>query len=302
MKKRWQKIRLCRRVALALTLLVCAAAGFPDGGAAASAASGGFSLAVVNAQKLAPGTAFDPATAESVTSANPGDIVVLTIGFRNGGGAAVNINAFSANLLYDAEKVSPYTGAAPFENMPCRASGNLAGWMLAPNAQGGAARVGAISTNACSAPPGADTPLFLFAVRVNDGAPDGEAVFEFDAGGSGVTEASGKRLGLGGFAPFRLTIGAGLPPAYEILSMEANPHEGKVTLRLSNEEAVTAAVAFFDDASGKFAGLKTASVKAQRGSAEIPMPDALPDSCAAKAVLLDSELRPLCAPLSVTVR
>ena len=161
-------------------------------------------------KKLTPGTDFDPATAETVTSANKGDIVVLTVAFNNKA-SATTFNSFSASTNYDSTRLTPYVGAAPFSEPSTYFAGasnapdgpDLSGWMIASNAATeGKVNVSGMSMSPANAATG-ETVLGYMAFEVKSDAADGQAQFTFDE------KASVGSLALSDFNPLTLTIGAG---------------------------------------------------------------------------------------------
>ena len=255
-----------------------------------------FSLQVVKAQTLTEGTAFDPDTAPDAENVNPGDIVVLTLGFRNDTGAAVNVAGFSAKLLYDEMKVAPYTGTAPFAGRPYQISSELTGeydWSQAGNGNGdGFISVTCGGSDAYSVKSGATLILCRIAFQANADTFEGAAEFVLDPDKTKtrVIGENSKPLTLDEFQTFRLS--AAIP--CEITAVSA--YAGKLTVKFSNPEAVTVAVAFFN-ADKRCVSVKITDAPAQCGSVEIPLPDA----SEAKAMLLDSDLKPLCSSFAANI-
>lgn len=254
----------------------------------ADAEESGCRLTVLNAQTLTEGAAFDPDTAPATKTASPGDIIVLTLGFRNDSGAAASMVGFSVQLLYDKEKVSPYAGAAPFEEAPYQASAELADsqWMCAGNAGDGVALVSGMGIKARSVESGAELPLCRVAFRAE---AEGVATFSLNAGSSKnrVIPPDRKAFPLDASKPFDLAIGA-----YEIAAVETDRRAGTCKVTLSNPEAATVAAAFFD-ADGRFAAAVTVAAPPQCGSVSLPLPDALPANGTATVALLASDWKPL---------
>lgn len=265
---------LCVLLALAA---LCGVTPFP-----VNAAGGGYHVTVAKVQRLTPGTEFNPDAAPEVTSASPGDIIVLTVAFRNSTAAAVDIAGFGAQLNYDKAKVAPYQGTAPFDRNPYQVSTELTSahqWISAGSAKDTDDFVltagGGWINRAVSA--GGTLVLAYMAFQVNADA-SGAAAFTFKSAKTDITPAVGKSLALAAFEPVRVTLGS-----YEITAVSAD----RVTL--SNPTPVTLAVSYFD-ASGKFMSASTQSVPADAGS----VPVAFGNAHKAYVMLFDDAFRPLC--------
>lgn len=209
-------------VAMALCVLLAL---IPPGAFAADSNCG---MAVLKAQKLAPGTAFDADTAEEADgSVKPGDIVVLTIGLKNNGAAAMGIETFGLKLSYDNTKVVPYIGAAPFAENPYQLSPELAGWALVGNNIGANIMMSAMtmSMTAYDIPSGAETALLRLAFSVKDDAPEGVAAFAFDTPEATASDGS---LNLDS-QPYSLTVGAGAKDAITYSVEDENGEASAVT-------------------------------------------------------------------------
>lgn len=253
--------------------------------AALSAENAGNSIqvSVCGVQRLNAGTAFDPDTAPQVSTARPGDIVVLTIGFRNASAAAVNLAGFSVKLLFDPEKVSPYSGSEPFPDDPYQFSPVLASraydWLGVGNATETFVSVsGGAKRNYYSVTPGSTLVLAYVAFRVNADA-SGAADFSFGLAGGKTKLTYANRQSLTPVAPsFSLPV-----DAYAITAVDAN------SVTLVNPAPVTLSVARFD-AAGKFLSAHLQSVPANAGTVSVTFAAAQQVSFA----LLDSACRPLC--------
>ncbi|MBQ9492129.1 MAG: DUF285 domain-containing protein [Oscillibacter sp.] len=175
----------------------------------ADAANSGYELTVLKVQKLTEGTAFTGEEAE-VTRADKGDIVVLTIGFRNGSTAAVDISGYAATLYYDATKVTPYTGTSPFVRNPYQISGDLMdqetyAWSGVgnTNTENTVVAVAAAGTAYYTLKAGESLVLARMAFRILD---SGAAfTFDTDVTKTSVTGSTGKPLSLAPLADFRLS-------------------------------------------------------------------------------------------------
>ena len=280
--------------ALLALVIVCGVARFP-----ADAADSGYRIAVLRAQTLTEGTPFDPDTAPDAENVNDGDIVVLTLGFRNDSGAAVNIAGFSVKLLYDKMKVAPYTGTSPFAGKPYQISSELTGeydWSPMGNGDGnGFVSVACGGSDAYSVQSGATLILCRIAFQANADAFEGAAEFVLDPDKTKtrVIGENSKPLTLDEFQTFYLNAAL----SCEITAVfKSDKNEGKLTVEFSNPEAVTVAVAFFN-ADKRCVSVKMTDAPAQCGSVEIPLPDA----SEAKVMLLDSDLKPLCSSLGANI-
>ncbi|MBQ6986262.1 MAG: hypothetical protein IJQ25_04665 [Oscillibacter sp.] len=251
--------------------------------ATAARADNGMQFTVCGVQRLNAGTAFDPDTAPQVSTARPGDIVVLTIGFRNASAAAVNLAGFSVKLLFDPEKVSPYSGSEPFPDDPYQFSPVLASraynWIGVGNATETFVSVGggAVSRNYTVAP-SSTLVLAYVAFRVNADA-SGAADFSFGLAGGKTKLTYANRQSLTPVAPaFSLPV-----DAYAITAVDGN------SVTLVNPAPVTLSVARFD-AAGKFLSAELQPVPANAGTVSVTFAAAQRVSFA----LLDSACRPLC--------
>ena len=153
----------------------------------ADAADSGYELAILKVQKM-DGTTYDPDSSEEVKDTDPvsaGDILVLTIGFGNTSGSAVDILGFAAKVLYDKEKVTPYKGTAPFKSNPYQNSTELSGdyeWAMFGNGKGDGFVSTAGSGSATYTVANNDEVVFsrmAFTVEADIGADD--VVFSFDS-------------------------------------------------------------------------------------------------------------------------
>lgn len=246
------------------------------------AADSGFQLTVSSVQRLTPGTAFDPDTAPEVTLVSPGDVIVLTVEFRNDTAAAVDISGFVATINYDATKVTPYKGTSPFSRNPYQNSPKLVSdyaWSAVGNAKDGFVAVAGGGAEPYSVPAGSALVIARVAFQVNADA-SGEVVFTFDSNKakSSITRAGGKTLSLAALQPVRVALGG-----YEITAVSAE------SVTLTNPAPVTLAVSYFD-ASGKFMSASTQSVPANAGS----VPVAFGSASKAYVMLFDDAFRPLC--------
>ncbi|MBR3569866.1 MAG: hypothetical protein IKN96_03555, partial [Oscillibacter sp.] len=173
----------------------------------AEAAATDYEIIFDGFQKLTPGTAFDPATAETVTSAQKGEVVVLAVAFNNKASNA-SVTKFSFTLKFDSAKLTPYLDTAPFAAPSTYFASNSAkfpGWMIASSNPGsGQIRVSGMSMTPVTAESG-KTVLGYVAFRVNDDAADGSALFEFDAASIGASA----NYSLSDFQSAALTIGNG---------------------------------------------------------------------------------------------
>ena len=256
---------------------------------AALSADDGLQITVCAVQRLTPGTAFDTGTAPQVSAARPGDILVLTIGFRNASAAPVGITGFAARLLFDPAKVTPYTGSAPFARKPYQVSPDFAAdydWQASMgNAGEDYAMVTAAGTEVVTVAPGSTLVLGRMAFRVNADA-SGPLDFSFGLAGQRTSLTDAKQRTLTPAAPaYRLPAGA-----YAITAVDGN----RVTL--TNPAPVTVAVAHFD-ADGKFLSANFQQVQANAGSVSFPPAGA----STTRVMLLDDACRPLCAAVSVAL-
>ena len=249
------------------------------------AADGGCQLTVSKIQRPTAGTAFDPDTAPEVSNLSPGDVFVLTVAFRNDTASAVDVSGFSAKLYYNAAKVTPYTGAEPFQRRPYQISGTLTGslynWVSAGNSsKNGFVSVSSVGTNAYTVKANSELVFARMAFQVKADV-SGEAAFTFDTVKTDIINAARKTIVLAEFQPVRMMIGD-VPPC-EITAISAD----RVTL--TNPGSVTLAVSYFD-ADGKFLSASTRSVPAGAGS----VPVTFGDAHKAYVMLLDDNFRPLC--------
>lgn len=251
--------------------------------ALATQANGGIQIAVCGVQRLTAGTAFDPGTAPQVSAARPGDILVLTIGFRNASAAAVNLAGFSVKLLFDPAKVTPYSGSEPFPDDPYQFSPVLGArsynWLGVGNATETFVSVSGGSTGRnYTVDSGSTLVLAYVAFRVNADA-SGAADFSFGLAGGKTTLVYANRRSVTPDAPaFRLPL-----DAYAITAVDGN------SVTLVNPAPVTLSVARFD-ANGKFLSASLLPVPANAGTISAAFADAPRMSFA----LLDSACRPLC--------
>ena len=262
-----------------------------------------FSVQVLKAQTLTAGTKFDPNTAPDAANVKAGDIVVLTLGFRNDSGAAVDVAGFAVKLLYDKAKVTPYTGTTPFSRNPYQFNAELSNdyvWSQVGNGNGdGFVSVSGGGSDAYAVESGATLVLCRMAFQVREDAPDGVAAFALspDTTKTSVTDANRQTLKLNVLQAFHLIVGEGVDPVtYWIDAFALNQSPETLTVALTNPEAVTVAVAFFD-ADKMCLSVRIADAPAQCGHVEIPLPDA----SAAKIMLLDSDLKPLCPALDANI-
>ena len=157
-------------------------------------------------KKLTAGAAFDPATADTVTSANKGDIVVLTVAFNNKSTTDAKFQSFGFTVQYDSTRLSPYVGTAPFNSPSTYFAINATafnGWMAVSNPGSGNVMVSGFTmsmTDAVASP--GETVLGYMAFQVKDDAEDGNASFTFSAGEVGDYPLSD-------FQTSTLTIGNG---------------------------------------------------------------------------------------------
>ncbi len=242
----------------------------------------GLQIAVCGVQCLTPGTDFDPNTAPQISAARPGDIVVLTIGFRNASAAAVNITGFAARLLFTPAKVTPYTGTAPFTRKPYQVSPDFAdrhGWQVSIGNTGeDYTMLTAAGTEAVTVASGSTLVLGRVAFRVNADA-SGALDFPFSLAGQRTSLTDARQRTLTPVAPaFRLPLNA-----YAITAVAGN----RVTL--TNPTPVTLSVASFD-AAGKFLSVTLLPVSANAGTVSVTFAAAPRLSFA----LLDGACRPLC--------
>ncbi|MBR4545937.1 MAG: hypothetical protein IKO14_08230 [Oscillibacter sp.] len=248
------------------------------------AADGGFSLTVSGIQRLTPGAAFDPGTAPEVAAVSPEDVFVLTVAFRNDTAAAVDVSGFTVKLWYDAAKVTPYTGTAPFTRNPYQSNNGLTRdyqWIFSGNtSKDGFISVSAVGSDAYAVAANSELVLARMAFQASADA-SGEAAFTFDGVKTDIINASRKSLSLAAFQPVRVALGE-VPPC-AITSVTA----GRVTL--TNPAPVTLAVSCFD-ADGKFVSASTRSVPADAGSVPVDFGDARK----AYVMLFDDNFRPLC--------
>lgn len=263
-------------VVLALATLSATAALSADN------AGNGIQITVCGVQRLTAGAAFDPNAAPQVSAAVPGDIIVLTIGFRNASAAAVDITGFAAKLLFEPAKVTPYTGTAPFARKPYQVSPDFAStydWQVnTGNTAEGYVMTAAAGTEVVTTAPGATLVLARVAFQVNAGA-SGTLDFSFGLAGQKTSLTDARQQTLIPAAPtYRLPVNA-----YAITAVDGN------YVTLTNPAPVTLSVARFD-ADGKFLSANLLPVPANAGRLSVALADAPRVSFA----LLDSACRPLC--------
>ena len=171
-------------------LLTCAMLlGMVAAPTSAEAADDDYELVFLDPQKLTAGEEFDPDTAETVTSADEGDIIVLSVAFKNNSSASVRVSKFSFTVNFDSARLSPYSGTAPFAEDPDDADGVASfmsdlPWTIAPNynnANNGVITVGGMNTTERTVAANGQLVLGRMAFQVKTGAADGVAKFEFDS-------------------------------------------------------------------------------------------------------------------------
>ncbi|MBR0281770.1 MAG: leucine-rich repeat protein [Oscillibacter sp.] len=202
--------------------------------------AGNDELSVLSAQVFPAGTTTYNASAASATSAKPGEIVALTVGFKNDTNAVLDIGAFGARLSYDKDKLELYN---LFGNNAYEVGADFSGdWMTSPNVNANNDYVN-IASFASGDPvtiaANGQVVMARFAFQVKSGAADGATQFIFDAARSYVADGANQRVTLAAFAPFTLTVTTPTPtptpttpgpvnvPTIEKLSYPfANSHAG----------------------------------------------------------------------------
>ena len=216
------------------------------------AADSGYKLAILKVQKF-EGATFDPDTAPEIKETDhvaAGDIVVLTIGFENTSGSPVSVCGFQSRVLYNTEKISVFTGTAPFARLPFQNSRELSdpeglyGWTMSGD---GDAKKDYISTNAVgdkdfpyNLASGAQLVFSRYAFRVKDDAGDADVYFRFDADKCDVIDPNRKSFTLDESEPRKLIIGngSGETPGDEELTVTVSPKSDEVTIPADGEEPV----------------------------------------------------------------
>ena len=200
--------------------------------------TGNYTLSVLSAQVFPAGTTTYDASAASATSAQPGEIVALTVGFKNDTNAVLDIGAFGARLSYDKDKLELYN---LFGNNAYQVGADFSGdWMTSPNVNANNDYVN-IASFASGDPvtiaANSQVVMARFAFQVKSGAAAGATQFIFDAARSYVADGANQRVTLAAFAPFTLTVTTPTPtpttpgpvnvPTIEKLSYPfANSHAG----------------------------------------------------------------------------
>ena len=169
--------------------------------------AGNDELSVLSAQVFPAGTTTYNASAASATSAKPGEIVALTVGFKNDTNAVLDIGAFGARLSYDKDKLELYN---LFGNNAYEVGADFSGdWMTSPNVNANNDYVN-IASFASGDPvtiaANGQVVMARFAFQVKSGAADGATQFIFDAARSYVADGANQRVTLAAFAPFTLTV------------------------------------------------------------------------------------------------
>ena len=136
--------------------------------------AGNDELSVLSAQVFPAGTTTYNASAASATSAKPGEIVVLTVGFKNRAALAVDIGAFGARLSYDKSKLELYN---LFGNNAYQIGADFASdWMTSPNvnANNDYVSIAAFASGyANTLAANSQVVMARFAFQVKSGAADG---------------------------------------------------------------------------------------------------------------------------------
>ena len=169
--------------------------------------AGNDELSVLSAQVFPAGTTTYNASAASATSAKPGEIVVLTVGFKNRAALAVDIGAFGARLSYDKSKLELYN---LFGNNAYQIGADFASdWMTSPNvnANNDYVSIAAFASgDAVTIANNGQVVMARFAFRVKSGAADGAVKFTFNDAKSYVADENNQRFTLAAFADFTLTV------------------------------------------------------------------------------------------------
>ena len=211
----------------------------------ADAADSGYKLAILKVQKF-EGDTFDPDTAPEITETDhvdAGDVVVLTVGFENTSGSPVSVSGFQSKVLYDTEKISVYTGKAPFRRNPYQNSEELSdpdgdyGW----SNMGGNAGDDFISTNGVGdkdfpyvVDSGTQMLFSRYAFQVKDDAGDADVYFRFDADAVEVIDQNRKPFTLDESEPRKLIIGNGSAETGD-LTVTVTPESDEVAIPADGE-------------------------------------------------------------------
>ena len=213
----------------------------------ADAANSGYELTVLKVQKLTEGTAFT-GEEEEVTRAVKGDVVVLTLGFRNTNSTPVDILGYAATLYYESAEVTPYTGTSPFAARPYQNSRDLTdqdtyAWSGSGNSDTTNAYVSiaAGGSDPYSVKAGEELVIGRMAFTVT--ADNAIATFRFDTDETktGITKSDRTTLELEDLQSLKLTVGEGTE----------EPEEPEKTsdyqLSVSKAQLLTAGTAFTGD-------------------------------------------------------
>ena len=254
---------------------------------------GGYAMGVIKAQKLPPGAAFDPDTAEVADKVSPGDVVVLTVGFRNNASDAVNIAGFTLKLPYDAASFAPYTGAEPFAENPYQMSDELISdyhWLRAGNAgSDGVMLLNAIGMSAYSVAPGTELVFARFALLVKDDASAGNAVFRLasNAEETNVLEESSGELT---FSPLSVELSVTREDSNAVKGVAAKGNAVTVSLAAAPKDAASVIVVAFSEQGKALRCAVADNIQGDTASLTI----GLSGAAYLKAFLLDTQtLRPL---------
>ena len=292
-------------------VIMTLAAPFPAGAAAPD-----YELSVLYAQTFpADTTAYDssaPSTASDdsndlpilsdAAAAKPGEIIVLTLGFRNNTASAVQIGAFNAKLSYEQTALETCN---LFGDNAYQMSEPFAAWIGLPVVKENYVNVNAMSTQTYAAAANSQTELARLAFRVKSGAAEGVISFTFDAKTS-VTAGNGKKLTLGAFTPFTLAVG-GNAPAHEYAIGKLTRNGGEISAEITNQSGAggVLTIAAYSD-TGKFLRCATETVTesriAQGSAGNVAVTLDVSGAKTIRAFLLDAEtLRPLSGICSESV-
>ena len=263
---------------------------------------GGYDVSVLYAQTFPADTTAYDALAEACDSAQPGEIIVLTLGFRNNAASPVQIGAFNARLSYDQTALE---ACNLFDGNAYQMSEPFAAWMGLPVVKENYVNVNAMSTQTYAAAANSQTELARLAFRVKSGAADGVISFTFDSKTS-VTVGNGKKLTLGAFTPFTLAVG-GNAPAHEYAIGKLTRNGGEISAEITNQSGAggVLTIAAYSD-TGKFLRCATETVTesriAQGSAGNVAVTLDVSGAKTIRAFLLDAEtLRPLSGICSESV-
>ena len=199
-------------------------------GAIPAGAADGYELSILKVQTFPAGTTDYHADAATSISAQKGEFVVVTVGFKNSKNATIPISSFKIQLNYDTSKLETYDQNAGATNLfasgrnkvsyeACDNFTLVSDWITSANVKAANPYVvfTGMSEYGADIAAGSSEGIVRFAFRVKSDAADGTASFTIDRNQSYVYDLkdnpdNNAKLTLGASAPFKLTIGASETP------------------------------------------------------------------------------------------